>query len=451
VREYGPPTDAPAYVLAADDWHPGVIGIVAARIAERHCRPAVLIALDGDEGTGSGRSIPAFDLLAGLEAGKRHLLRHGGHRAAAGCTIARDSVDAFREAFCAHAAEVLAPEDLVPVERLDAVVSGDVLGLGLAEELARLEPFGTANPAVSLLVPAARLTDPRPLGEEQRHVGFRLEAGGVRARGVRFGEGTSLPDEPVDAAVRLEINHFNGTVEPRVLLRRTRSGRGPITIVGEPEAFSDGVRAELEAALVPEPAAEEITRSVRDVRGAGATAVIADLVATGERVLVVCAHSGHRRSALAVGGFDLASWSSAPALAADYAHVVVLAPPLLTDARTLPGSGFTHLAYGEAELRFAEAIHAWDYDLLIPLRTLYRSLRRGADPDALLRAEPNTAARAGRLVRVLCEWGLATPDCELRPEPPRVAPESSPAFVAYRRRLEEGFAWLTSAMETRAA
>src|SRR6185295_14509861 len=90
VGELGP---SPAYVLAGEGWHPGVIGIVAARIAERHHRPAVLIALDGEEGTGSGRSIPAFDLLAGLHAGARHLDRYGGHRAAAGCTIARAAVD----------------------------------------------------------------------------------------------------------------------------------------------------------------------------------------------------------------------------------------------------------------------------------------------------------------------------------------------------------------------
>src|SRR3954447_20731974 len=76
--------DAPAYVVAGDGWHPGVIGIVASRIAERHHRPCVVIALDGAEGTGSGRSIPAFDLLGGLDACAGHLLRHGGHRAARG-------------------------------------------------------------------------------------------------------------------------------------------------------------------------------------------------------------------------------------------------------------------------------------------------------------------------------------------------------------------------------
>ncbi len=191
VAEQGP---APAYVLADEGWHPGVIGIVAARIAERHHRPAVLIALEGAEGTGSGRSIPAFDLLGGLTAAGRHLERYGGHRAAAGLTIAREHVDAFRESFAAHAAEVLEPDDLVPKVRVDAVVSGDVLTLELAEELERLAPFGQANPPVSLLVPAAHLADPRPMGEG-RHATFTLHAGGARSRCVQFGAGA-------EAAVR---------------------------------------------------------------------------------------------------------------------------------------------------------------------------------------------------------------------------------------------------------
>src|SRR5439155_233145 len=81
VAEHG---DQPAYVLAGEGWHPGVVGIVASRIAERHHRPTVLVALDGGRGTGSGRSIPGFDLLAGLDACAAHLTRHGGHRPAAG-------------------------------------------------------------------------------------------------------------------------------------------------------------------------------------------------------------------------------------------------------------------------------------------------------------------------------------------------------------------------------
>ena len=150
-----------AYVLASEGWHPGVIGIVAARIAERHHRPVVLIALDGEQGTGSGRSIPAFDLLAGLEAGAGELLRHGGHRAAAGLTIARERVDAFREAFTAHAAAVLTPEDLVPTQRIDAVV-------GRRRARARSRRGARAARAVRRRQPRAGAARARPRGSPTR-------------------------------------------------------------------------------------------------------------------------------------------------------------------------------------------------------------------------------------------------------------------------------------------
>ena len=248
-------------MLAADGWHPGVIGIVAARIAERHHRPTVLIALDGGAedpaalSTGSGRSIPQFDLLAGLDAASETLVRHGGHRAAAGLTIARADVEAFRAAFVAHAGRVLAPEDLVPSQRIDAVAPGGALGVALAEELQRLAPYGAGNPEPTLLVPAATLEDARPLGEG-RHVAFSLAAGGARSRAVRFGAGTRLPDGPVDAAVRLELDSWGGAVSPRLVLRSARPPRpGPIRVVGEPATFAAGVVAELDRPLEPWPPA----------------------------------------------------------------------------------------------------------------------------------------------------------------------------------------------------
>ena len=292
-----------AYVLAADGWHPGVIGIVASRIAERHHRPAVLIALDGDEGTGSGRSIPAFDLLRGLDAASAELLRHGGHRAAAGLTIARGRVDAFREAFVGHAAARLTPEDLTPAQRVDAVVPGDTLHIGLAEELERLAPFGMGNPEPALLVPSALLDDPRPMGEG-RHVAFTLAAGGARSRCVAFGRGASLPaarGEPVDAAVRLEVNRYNGAVEPRLVLRHAQPARpAPIEVVGEP-AFREAARAELVRDLSSWPPPAEIPfgddlrgvgdglgrqgeRELRDARGGGIAGLLGDLVASGPPV-----------------------------------------------------------------------------------------------------------------------------------------------------------------------
>jgi single-stranded-DNA-specific exonuclease len=107
VAELGP---RPAYVLAGEDWHPGVIGIVASRIVERHHRPTILIALGEEPAQGSGRSIPGFDLLAALHAGAEHLERYGGHRAAAGLSIGSESIAAFRAAVEGHAEAVLTPE-----------------------------------------------------------------------------------------------------------------------------------------------------------------------------------------------------------------------------------------------------------------------------------------------------------------------------------------------------
>lgn len=213
-----------AYVLAGEGWHAGVIGIVASRLAERNRRPVVLIALDGDLGKGSGRSIEAFDLLAGLTACGGHLRRYGGHRAAAGLEIERGRVEEFAEAFSAHAERVLMPADMVAVERVDAVVGCGELGMELAEELQALAPFGRGNPGVSLLVADATFRDVRPMGEG-KHARFTLESGGARARGVAFGMGSRLPvdeGEPAEATFTLEVNEWQGVSEPRLVLRRAR-------------------------------------------------------------------------------------------------------------------------------------------------------------------------------------------------------------------------------------
>jgi len=439
--------DAPAYVLAADGWHPGVIGIVASRIAERHHRPCVLVALDGDEGTGSGRSIPAFDLLGGLDACAEHLLRHGGHRAAAGCTVSREAVGALRAAFVAHAGAVLHPDDLVPSERVDAVVAGDELGLGLAEELERLAPFGAGNPDVTLMVPAARLSDARPMGEEGRHIRFTVESGGVRARALAFST-PRLPDGhdgPLDATFGLELNEWNGAVEPRLVLRCAQPpAPRPITLVGEPEDELAAALAELDAPLEP-AAAPALGLPPRDRRGGGAAGVIAALAASGDRVLVACSDARARRRHLTgrLGGFDLCSWAALerdPGLVAGYAHVVGLDPPLAAGRVALVGArGATvHLAWGEAETSFAIAVLERTCELRAPAAALYRALRDGrALAEAL--AAPGPPAVAGRALRVLAELGLVEVDraaAAVRlPAAERTALERSPTFRAAAARL----------------
>ncbi len=123
-----PQASAGAIVVAGEGWHPGVVGIVASRLVERWRRPCVVIALEDGMGRGSGRSISAYDLHAGLGACAEHLSRFGGHRMAAGVELPEAAVEPFRRALAAHAAAALSPTDLIPCERVDAVVPGGVLG-----------------------------------------------------------------------------------------------------------------------------------------------------------------------------------------------------------------------------------------------------------------------------------------------------------------------------------
>jgi single-stranded-DNA-specific exonuclease len=212
-----------ALVLAGENWHVGVIGIVASRLAETHHRPVVLIALEGDRGRGSGRGgCEAFDLLAGLTACSEHLIRCGGHRAAAGLEIERDRIVEFAQALSSHAATVLRSEDMVSVERVDAVVEGSELGMALAEELAGLAPFGQANPPVSLMIGEATFADVRAMGEG-KHARFTVRSPAGRARAVAFNMGARLgvaEGEPAQATFTLEVNEWNGVSEPRLVLRR---------------------------------------------------------------------------------------------------------------------------------------------------------------------------------------------------------------------------------------
>ena len=215
--------DAAGLVLAGEGWHAGVVGIVASRIVERHRRPAVLIGLDADgNGRGSGRSIPGFDLLGALQACGSHLTRFGGHRAAAGLEIAAGEIEAFRAAFAAHCAAELEGIPTPSVEVVDAVVGGESLGHDVAEQLRRLAPFGNGNPGVRLLVPGAKLGEVRPMGEGDRHARFVITSGARRALGVAFGVNGSLDaaaaSGPLDLSVELELNEWNGAIEPRVVL-----------------------------------------------------------------------------------------------------------------------------------------------------------------------------------------------------------------------------------------
>ena len=199
------------FVLAAEGWHPGVVGIVASRVVERYGRPTFLIAFDGDIGKGSGRSISRFDLHSALIDCGDLLERYGGHQMAAGLTIRRENLDAFRERFGGLARASLAPEDLGPEQRVD-------LEIGLHEatyELERLcrylEPCGTGNSSPVFGVRGVRLAGRCRVG--QGHLKGTLDDGRYRLPVIGFQWADRVPwlgDGPVDAAFRLEVNEWNG-------------------------------------------------------------------------------------------------------------------------------------------------------------------------------------------------------------------------------------------------
>jgi single-stranded-DNA-specific exonuclease len=206
-RDYG-------LVLAQDGWHPGVIGIVASRIVERYARPAILVALDGPTGKGSGRSIPKFDLHGALVACSAHLGRFGGHRMAAGLTVSRDRLDGFRRAFNEHARAQLRAEDLVAVQRIDAVVAFDALDFSLEKLLRHLEPCGPGNPAPVFGVSGVAVREARPVGTN--HLRLLLEDPRGRLTTIGFDWADRVDPTwwtaPVDVAFRLERNEYRGDV-----------------------------------------------------------------------------------------------------------------------------------------------------------------------------------------------------------------------------------------------
>ena len=206
----------PAIVLAHADWHQGVIGIVAGRLAEQFGKPALLIASSSDPASGSGRSIPGFALHEALNACTDELISHGGHAAAAGFRIARDRIDRFRERMCEVSTSVFPGGPPPPMLKLDTEVPISALTFGLLAEINRLEPYGAQNPRPKFLAGGLQVVgDPRRMGGGERHLGFRVRQGGTTMRAVGFSMADRL-DELMSDGGRCSLvytpslNEWNG-------------------------------------------------------------------------------------------------------------------------------------------------------------------------------------------------------------------------------------------------
>ncbi len=428
AAEMVPDPPPPALVLSSPDWHEGVIGIVASRIAERFNRPTILLSEGEDVAKGSGRSIAGFDLLAAVEASAEHLLTFGGHRAACGVRLPVAAIAAFRADFTAVAARALGDGDLVRVRRVDAVVCGDELTLELADEIEQLAPYGHGNPRPALLLHSARLQTPR-LTRDRRHLQCRVACDGACASAIHFdfaGSVDAVEEGRYDIALTLGKNSYNGRVSAQVEVKSLHllddaapdlcatpcdlACRDRLTGVELWGELLDGPLPQ-----VGEDAAAAVEQARRDGRlldrrGRPIASTLVDLAAAGGPVVVLAADVSRRRPLLthdvlppqlgrrglylhgacaaargalvaahdvALVGHDVAL--ARPELLSAAAHLVLIDPPPTRLAfETLlaaAGSGaWLHILWGPGEVQFAGKVGSSAFDLQSVARALWRVL-----------------------------------------------------------------------------
>ncbi len=203
--------DSYSIVLAGEDWHPGVIGIVASRLVERYHRPVVMLAVDGEQAKGSARSIKGFHLHRGLQDCAGQLSAFGGHEMAAGMSLEKCTIDAFRSSFELACRSQLQEDDLVPVALHDGEVElGQITREWLAE-LELLNPCGAGNPQPAFVSQRCRILDARVLAD--KHLKFSVEQQGLRVDCIAFGMAERYAELAgcVDLLYRPGLNSWRGT------------------------------------------------------------------------------------------------------------------------------------------------------------------------------------------------------------------------------------------------
>lgn len=252
-------------VLAGAGWNPGVVGIVASKLLEKHYRPTVLLGLDEQSGMckGSARSIPGYDLFEALSSCKELMEHYGGHAAAAGMTLHRTRLDELEEALCAQAELQLRSEDYIPVCDIDLVCPIEEASIETAGELALLEPYGSGNPVPKLLISVAGIGDVRLLGKEKTHLKLALSSGITPAKLDAIGFGMGEFADPLAASLRadivgeLTVNEWNGKRKPQLMIRdlrvrepRVYDFRGTRDPVGRLASIIERLRQEKRTAVI---------------------------------------------------------------------------------------------------------------------------------------------------------------------------------------------------------
>ena len=216
---------APAIVVGQEGWHHGVVGIIAARLVDRFAKPVVVVGFDGIVGRGSARTTGGLNLHETLTVCGGHLGRYGGHAAAAGVTLHPDQMDGFRIAFLAEVERRMGARTQAVV-LVDAVVDLAEVGLGLADELARLAPFGASNGEPLLAIPGLTTTETRIVG--QKHLQLSVACAGARGEAICFNMADQDPGRgaAIDLVAVADLDTFRGTRRARLRVKHLFRGTG---------------------------------------------------------------------------------------------------------------------------------------------------------------------------------------------------------------------------------
>lgn len=224
-----------AIVVGKEGWHAGVIGIVASRLAETYHRPTIVVALSGELGQGSARSVSGFNLYEAIKACSEGLTGFGGHSAAAGLKLPSALFPSFAERFDQHCRSALTEEHKERMLSVDAEVLLGTLSLRIVEELERLEPYGIGNPRPLLVANGVRVVgEPKLVGERKNHVQIRLGQGDVVVKGIAWNMAEKFkgvtPGSLISIAFQPGVNEWNGRREVQVELRdfKLEDGEGGV-------------------------------------------------------------------------------------------------------------------------------------------------------------------------------------------------------------------------------
>jgi len=200
-------------VLASENWHQGVIGIVASRLVEKYYLPVVMISLNENQGKASCRSINKLNLFQALEHCEEFLLGFGGHAQAAGLSISKENINSFRNKLNKYIKNKLSPTDFMPKLKLDLELELEQINFELAMKLDKLRPFGLGNPAPKFLLRDIRVSNIFTMGKENQHLKF-YPCAGITAIGFGFGElALEIENKRIDLACQIEVNNWLGKKE----------------------------------------------------------------------------------------------------------------------------------------------------------------------------------------------------------------------------------------------